>query len=121
MNNFIVVKVFVVEQRCKPITETLRILLKSQVNFYSFKKDFIYLFLERGEEREREGEKHQCVVASHTPPTGDQTYNPGTCPDWELNQQLFGSHTSTRSTEPHQPGQATFNVQFKSHFLQEIY
>ena len=29
-----------------------------------FKKDFIYLFLESGEGREKEGEKHQCVVAS---------------------------------------------------------
>ena len=33
-----------------------------------FKKDFIYLFLERGRQREREGEKHQHVVASYTPP-----------------------------------------------------
>ena len=29
------------------------------------------MFLERGEEREKEGEKHQCVVASRVPPTGD--------------------------------------------------
>ena len=29
-----------------------------------FKKYFIYLFLERGREGEREGEKHQCVGAS---------------------------------------------------------
>ena len=35
--------------------------------FCIFFKDFIYLFLERG----REGEKHQCVVASEAPPTGD--------------------------------------------------
>ena len=28
----------------------------------------IYLFLERGREGEREGEKHQCVVASRMPP-----------------------------------------------------
>ena len=33
----------------------------------------MYLFLERGREGEREGEKHQCVVASHTPPTGPTT------------------------------------------------
>ena len=33
------------------------------------KKDFIYLFLDRGREGERE--KHQCVVASHAPRTGD--------------------------------------------------
>ena len=54
---------------------------------------FIYLFIfrERGREREREEEKHQCVVASHTPPTKDLAHNPGMRPDWELNQQPFGS------------------------------
>ena len=31
---------------------------------------FIYLFLDRGEGKEKEGEKRQCVVASHTPPLG---------------------------------------------------
>ena len=41
-----------------------------------FLRDFIYLFLERGWEGEREGEKQQCVVSSHTPPTGDLTCNP---------------------------------------------
>ena len=25
------------------------------------------------------------MVASHAPPTGDLAYNPGMCPDWELN------------------------------------
>ena len=44
------------------------------------KKYFIYLFLERG--REKEGEKHQCVVAYWAPPTGDLACNPGTCPVW---------------------------------------
>ena len=39
----------------------------------SFK--ILYLFLERGG---REGEKHQCVVASGAPPTGDLAHNP-TC------------------------------------------
>ena len=39
-----------------------------------------YLFLERGREREREGEKHQCVVASWPPPTGGLALNPGVCP-----------------------------------------
>ena len=64
-----------------------------------FFKDFIYLF-----EGEGEGEKHQCVVASHAPPTGDQAWNPGMCPDWETNQPPFGLQASTQSTEPHQPG-----------------
>ena len=55
------------------------------------KKDFIYSFLERGEGREKEGEKHQCVVAPHMPPPGDPVCNPGMCPDWEWNQRPFGS------------------------------
>ena len=41
----------------------------------------IYFFRKRGRKGEREGEKHQCVVASHTPPTGDLACNPGMCPD----------------------------------------
>ena len=50
-----------------------------------FFKDFIYLFLDRGEGREKEGEKHLCVVTSHAPPTGGLARNPGMCPDWESN------------------------------------
>ena len=48
--------------------------------FYFFKK---YFFRERGRKREKEGEKHQCAVASPVPPTGDLTHNPDMCPDWE--------------------------------------
>ena len=58
--------------------------------------------------REREGkeeERHQCVVASHTPLTGDLARNPGMCPDWEWSRQPSGSQASTQSTEPHQPEQ----------------
>ena len=65
---------------------------------------FIYLFIERGRGGEREGEKHQCVVASHVPPTGDLAYNPGMCTDWESNLQPFGSQAGTQSTEPRQLG-----------------
>ena len=54
---------------------------------------------------EREGEKHQCVVASHTPPTGDVAHNPSTCPDWESNWHPFGSQARAQCTEPDQPGQ----------------
>ena len=43
-------------------------------------KDFTYLFLER-REGEREGEKHQYVVASHALPTGDLAHSLGMCPD----------------------------------------
>ena len=47
-----------------------------------FKKRF-YLFIirEKGREGEREGEKRQCVLASHAPRTGGPAHNPGRCPD----------------------------------------
>ena len=52
----------------------------------SFLRFYLFIFRERRRQGEREEEKHQCVVASHTPPTGDLAHNPSTCPDWELNQ-----------------------------------
>ena len=46
-------------------------------------KKRIYLFLERRQrDGEREGEKHQYVVASHAPPTGDLACKLGMFPDW---------------------------------------
>ena len=50
---------------------------------------------------EREGEKHQRVVASHASPTGDLACNPGVCPDWELNQKPLGLQVGAQSTETH--------------------
>ena len=81
------------------------ILRKKLLYYVSFFKNFIYLFIfrEKGREGEREGEKHQCVVASCTPPAGDLAYNSGMCPDCELNQWGFGSQAGAQSTEPHQP------------------
>ena len=38
------------------------------------------LFIFREGKGEREGEKHQYVVASSTPPTGDLAHNPGMWP-----------------------------------------
>ena len=40
-------------------------------NYLFLKILFIYF---QTEEKGREGEKHQCVVASHAPPTGDLTW-----------------------------------------------
>ena len=47
----------------------------------------LYLFLERGERKEKDREKnsHQCVVATCTPPTGGLACNPGMYSDWESN------------------------------------
>ena len=77
-------------------------------NIYFLKK-ILFIFRQRRREGQREGRKHQCVVASHKPPTGDLTHNPGMCPDWELNQQPSGSQAGTQSTEPHQPGLNLFS------------
>ena len=49
------------------------------VSLYFLKILFIY-FLDRGGEGEREGEKHQCVVASRTLPIWGLGCNPGMCP-----------------------------------------
>ena len=73
---------------------------------------------EKGREGERDEEKHQCVVASRVPPTGNLAHNPGMCPDWESNwrpffffflifivihQRPFSSQAHTLSTELLQP------------------
>ena len=63
-----------------------------------------------GVEGEKEGEKHQCVVASCMSPTGDPAPNPGMCPDWEQNQRPFDLQAGAQSTEPHQPGPKCFKA-----------
>ena len=73
--------------------------------YFLFLKKFLFIyFRQRGKKREREGEKHQCVVASCAPPTGNLARNPSMCPDWELNRQPFGLQASPQSTEPQHPG-----------------
>ena len=56
-------------------------------------------------EKERQGEKHQCVVASHAPPAGVLARNPGPC--------RTGS-----STAPLQPGLYS-NFNFSSDFRKD--
>ena len=47
----------------------LRPLRENGMHPFFKKKDFyLFIFRERGREGEKEGEKHQCVVASYTPP-----------------------------------------------------
>ena len=77
--------------------------------FNCFLKYFIYLFLERGQgrEKEREGninmwEKHW-LVASCIPLTRNLG-NPDMCPDRGSNRWPWGSQAGTQSTEPCQPG-----------------
>ena len=63
--------------------------LPSLLFIYLFLKDFIYLFLERGEGRERERERNMDLLFLVHAPTGDRTCNPGLCPDWESNCDLL--------------------------------
>ena len=61
--------------------------LNPQEFFYLlFLTFYVLIFRQWGREGEKEGERHQRVVASHMYPTGDLAHNPGMCPDWELNQ-----------------------------------
>ena len=52
---------------------------QSLFSFIFFFKILFYFWREG--KGEREGEKQQCVVASHMPPNGDLACNPGMCPD----------------------------------------
>ena len=62
------------------------------MGFFFFLRFHLFI-LERGKGKEKEGEKHQCVVASHMPPTGDPACNPRICLDWELNwRSQFTEH-----------------------------
>ena len=58
--------------------------------FFLFLRFYLFIFRERGREGEREGEKHQCVVASHVVPTGDLAHTPVMRPDWESDWWPFG-------------------------------
>ena len=95
------------------------IIIVSSESYYSFLstfitiiifKDFLHLFLERGEGREKERERNIDVwekyrsAASCMPPTGDLARNPGMCPDWESNQWPFSLLDDAQPTEPHQSG-----------------
>ena len=53
---------------------------------FLFSSKIFLFFRQRGRVREREEEKHQYVVAFRVPPTWDLARNPGTCPDWESDE-----------------------------------
>ena len=67
-----------------------------------------HLFIFREGKGGREGEKHQCVVASYMPPAGDLAHNPGMCPNRELNLQPFGLQDDAQPVEPYRPGQSCY-------------
>ena len=67
-----------------------------------FLRFYLFIFRERRREGEREGEKHQCVVASWAPPLGTWPTTQA-CALTGLNQHSFGSQAHAQSTELHQP------------------
>ena len=93
--------------KCFPDKKKLKELIITKPLYFL---NFIYLFLERGEGKEKDRERNISVgethgsVASHTLPTGELAHNPGMCPNWESNWRPFISQASTHSTESPQPG-----------------
>ena len=64
--------------------------MKSTI-FFFFLRFYLFIYLERGEGREKVRERNINVWLPLTwPPTGDLACNPGMCPDWESNQWPFG-------------------------------
>ena len=74
-----------------------------------FKRFYLFVFRERGREREREEGNINVWLPRACPAPGYMAYDPGMCPDWEWNQQPSGSQAGTQSTEPHQWG-ITFGI-----------
>ena len=91
-----------------PSGNHITVVCAHEVSF--FLKDFIYLFLDRGEGREEERERNITVVVSCMPCTGDLTGNPGMCSDWELNQRPFGSQAHAQSTEHTSQGLSLIHI-----------
>ena len=69
-------------------------------------KDFIYLFLDRGEGKEKERERNITVwLALTRPPLGTWPLTQACALTGNQTSGSFGSQAGIQSTEPHQPGQ----------------
>ena len=66
----------------------------------SFEMDFIHwkiqLLFKKIYFLEREGEKHECVAASHRPPMGTRPTTQACALDWESNRRPFDLQASTQ-------------------------
>ena len=66
-----------------------------------FLRFYLFIFRQRGREGEREGEKHQCMVASHTPLRGTwPTTQACALTGNQTSEWPFDLQASTQSTEP---------------------
>ena len=82
---------------------SLSILLFSLLHIVFFKDSYLIVFRGSRREGKRDGEKHQCVVASHVPLTGDLACNPGMCRRLGIELATLGFAGWCSTTEPHQP------------------
>ena len=73
-----------------------------------FKRFDLLIFRERGRERERKGEKHQCLVVPRVPPHQGVGLQPRQVLWPGINQRPFVLHSGVCSTEQHQPGLTLF-------------
>ena len=73
-------------------------------NHLLFLRFYLLIFREKGRKREREGEKHQCVVASHVPFHRGPGPQPRHVPWLEIEPETCSLWDNTQPTEPHQPG-----------------
>ena len=83
------------------------------LSFFNFKRVYLFIFRERGEGKEREGEKRQCMVASGAPPAGDLACNPGMCPDWELNCNPLVHRPTLNPLSYTSQGSFTFHIELR--------
>ena len=71
-------------------------------------------------ERGGQGEKHQCVVASHVPPSQYLARNPGMCPDWD-STPWFAGQRSTHGATPARAVYLFYRSCFLVSFLQTLH
>ena len=78
---------------------------KREESFYEHSLSRFYLFLEKGEGKEKERESNSNVwLPLVCPVLGTQPATQACAPDWESNHRPLGSQSGAQSTEPHQPG-----------------
>ena len=81
---------------------------------FIFLKDFIYLFLDRGEGREKERERNIIVCSLECPLLGTWPATQA-CALTGNQPETLGLQAGAQSTEPHQPGPYTYSLNVRIH------
>ena len=86
----------------------LELFSKTVFSLRSFLFLRVYLFLERGEGKEKERERNMDQLPLIRTLAGDRSRNPGMCPDQELNRRHFTLPVGAQPIEPHGLGTKNF-------------